>query len=182
MLDRLKTTILMRTLSLTLLACFAVVPTTGCVEEEGDDGGGGAVCGDGVCSFGEAESCSDCATEPDADPGPQPVCGDGICQAGETSACADCAPVNASLRVQNSTSVAIWYLYIAPCGASDWGPDRLGANTIPTGTSFTFTGIPGGCYHLLAHTSAGASGTYWQTPNSGVTLSPSQTYLWTLVD
>jgi hypothetical protein len=44
----------------------------------------------------------------------------------------------------------ICYLYISPSDSSDWGNDQLGADTIPTGTSYTISDIPTGTYDILA--------------------------------
>jgi hypothetical protein len=175
MLDRFKTTL--RLLGFPLLVALLAA---GCVAGDDDDGGGDddggdddgmVMCGDGVCATGET-----CAADCDG-PDPGPTCGNGICETGETSACSDCAASTASLRTQNSSSESIWYLYVRTCGASSWGNDQLGANTIPVGNSFTLTGIPPGCYDFHADAQ---SGTWWERP--GVTLLGGQTYTWTLID
>jgi hypothetical protein len=80
----------------------------------------------------------------------------------------------ASLTVVNNSGQAIWYLYISPTTNSSWGDDQLGVNTIPAGSSYTFTGLTPGSYDLKAEDSAHNALKTWM----GVSLTGSTT--WTI--
>lgn len=56
----------------------------------------------------------------------------------------------ASIEIINQSDQEIWYVYISPSDADDWGEDLLESTTIPVGESYTLTGIPEGTYDLLA--------------------------------
>jgi hypothetical protein len=45
-------------------------------------------------------------------------------------------PPNRDVTVQNETDLALRELYLAPPGAADRGPDRLGSDTVAAGTTF----------------------------------------------
>jgi hypothetical protein len=50
----------------------------------------------------------------------------------------------ATLYVVNNSSDEVAYLYVAPTGSADWGPDVLGAeNTIEPGQTFSVQVVPG---------------------------------------
>jgi len=49
--------------------------------------------------------------------------------------------MSASLKVVNNSTTSIWYLYVSPSGNSNWGYDQLGGSVIPSGRSFTLTGL-----------------------------------------
>jgi hypothetical protein len=119
-----------------------------------------AECGNGVCEDGETSACSDCAEEP--------VCGNGVCEEGETSACSDCAApaTDGGIVVENNSGYSVYYLYIAPCGSSSWGPDLLGSQVLPSGYQLEFTEVPPGCYDLLAESSGDM---YWEADPFNVT-------------
>jgi hypothetical protein len=156
---------------LAISACLAVAATA-C---KGDDPSG-PVCGNGYCESGEsAASCpADCHTSA--------VCGNGSCESGEsTASCpADCGGGGtASVLLQNTSSYSVWYFYIAACGTESWGPDQLGASTIPSGSQGTVSNIPPGCYGLWA---TGEDGYPNWLHDGGVTLTGGSTYTWTLTD
>lgn len=56
----------------------------------------------------------------------------------------------AALRVVNTSSRPIFFVYFSACTDAQWGPDRLGDATIAPGQSFTFGDLPPGCYDLRA--------------------------------
>lgn len=49
----------------------------------------------------------------------------------------------------NNTGVPIYYVYISPCSASNWGDDQLGSNVVMPGNTWTWT-MNAGCYDLKA--------------------------------
>jgi hypothetical protein len=149
------------------------------------------VCGNNVCDPGETpQSCpGDCSTCGNhvCDPGEthascpgdcaeMSTCNNHICEAGETSTCPNDCP--ATLRVANTSSYVIWYLYLAPCFTSSWSVDQLGAHVINPQQTFTLTGVPPACWRFRA-TNSNAS-IYWETAQSGFNLQPSSTFTWTL--
>ncbi len=54
------------------------------------------------------------------------------------------------LQIVNDSGTDIWYLFVSPSDAEDWGDDRLGGDTIPAGSSYTLTGIDDGVYDVQA--------------------------------
>ncbi|MBX9588760.1 MAG: hypothetical protein K2X43_05605 [Hyphomonadaceae bacterium] len=70
-------------------------------------------------------------------------------------------PSEHPLTVTNSTDMAIGYLYVAGCGAGEWGKDRLGAKEIIEPGARKLFSIKGGkddcCYDLRAKLQSGAS-------------------------
>jgi hypothetical protein len=126
------------------------------------------VCGDGVCQSDETSaSCpADCH-----------VCGDGVCQSDESvSSCeADCA---GTLVVQNASSKTVLNLYVAPCGATTWGNDQLGAHLIYPNGTFTLHQIPPGCYLFRA---VASDSSYWER-TSGTNIAAGGTFTWTLLN
>jgi hypothetical protein len=78
----------------------------------------------------------------------------------------------ASLTVVNQTSESVCYMRISPTSVSTWGDDWLGADTIPSGASYTFYVTPGD-YDVRAEYCGGGE-MEWR----GVDLSGSVT--WTL--
>jgi hypothetical protein len=65
-------------------------------------------------------------------------------------------PTTGSLRVTNNNALSVWFLYLSPVSSSSWGLDQLGASTIPSGGSFTISGITPGSYDCKAVLSNGA--------------------------
>lgn len=66
-------------------------------------------------------------------------------------ACDDIIGANdATIVVENYASISVREIYIADCGASDWGSDELGpTETIPPGHDREF-GVAAGCHDLRA--------------------------------
>lgn len=48
-----------------------------------------------------------------------------------------------SFVVANRTDQSLHYLYASECSQNNWGPDQLGSDTVPAGSSYTFTITPG---------------------------------------
>jgi hypothetical protein len=85
----------------------------------------------------------------------------------------------ASLQVVNTSGFTIYYIYISPDASADWGPDQLGsANTIPSGTTFTFTDITPGTYDLEARAFGNVAVIKSTYPAPGITFLGDQTYIW----
>ncbi len=60
-----------------------------------------------------------------------------------------------TIRVSNSTSAAIWFVYFSPCSTTDWGVDRLGDDVILSGSSVQWASVPTGCWDVKAELSDG---------------------------
>ena len=78
------------------------------------------------------------------------------------------------LQVANTADHSGWYVFVRPCGTSDWGNDLLGADVISVGETQTFT-VTTGCKDVLLETElahAGVARYDSQTfsPDSTVTL------------
>lgn len=54
------------------------------------------------------------------------------------------------LQIINGSDTDIWYLFLSPSDAEDWGDDQLGGDTIPAGSSYTLPDITDGVYDLQA--------------------------------
>lgn len=68
-----------------------------------------------------------------------------------------------SLEITNQSSRDIWYVYISPSDADDWGDDWLAGDVIPAGESYTIRGIPAGVYDLQAEDEdGGVIETLWE--------------------
>ncbi len=52
------------------------------------------------------------------------------------------------LQVINSSGTDIWYLFVSPSDANEWGDDQLGGDTIPAGGSYTVTDLEDGVYDV----------------------------------
>jgi hypothetical protein len=74
-----------------------------------------------------------------------------------------------TLILHNNTGVIIWYVYISPSTEATWGEDRLGAEVVAAGATFSWTLDPGhydlraeGSDHNVLHTQWDANivGTY----------------------
>lgn len=61
---------------------------------------------------------------------------------------------DAYLTVTNLTGDSIWYIYISPSGAAEWGEDWLGGDVIMSGESYDFV-VPEGSYDMAAADSDG---------------------------
>lgn len=82
----------------------------------------------------------------------------------------------ATLKLVNSSSYDVYYLYVAPCDAITWGADQLGTEIVPAGKEFTLSNIPPGCYHLLADTNTLI---FWES-DGPVNLRGNHTFSWIL--
>ncbi|HOU15359.1 MAG TPA: hypothetical protein PKZ84_19810 [Anaerolineae bacterium] len=68
-----------------------------------------------------------------------------------------------SLEITNQSSRDIWYVFISPSDADDWGDDWLAGDIIPAGESYTIAGIPAGVYDLQAEDeNGGVIETLWE--------------------
>lgn len=56
----------------------------------------------------------------------------------------------ATLEIINDSGVDIWYVYLSPSKADDWGEDWLGGDTISDGATYMITGIADGIYDIKA--------------------------------
>lgn len=56
------------------------------------------------------------------------------------------------LDITNGTNVSVFFVLMRDCGATDWGPDLLGANVIPAGVGQSFVVTPG-CHDVRLETS-----------------------------
>jgi len=59
-------------------------------------------------------------------------------------------PEGARLEITNDSGMAVWYVYISPADADEWGEDWLGDNVIGDGETYTIEGIPEGVYDVKA--------------------------------
>jgi hypothetical protein len=147
----------------------AAALATACVGEQPSDDDDGSE-GSGASTSG-----------PGSGAGPtDPECGNGRCEEGETaSSCSsDCSSGgSATLVIENNSSLTVFYLYVAPCSATNWGPDQLNSNVIVSGDTFTLGEIPADCYDLRAETQDGG---YWEAQDTY--MSGGQTYTWPLTD
>jgi len=91
------------------------------------------------------------------------------------SSCAIILDTKAKLRIVNSSSYTVVYLYVYPSGSADEGPDQLGNNTITSGSEFLLTDIPEGTYDIKA---VDQDNGYWQASNEY--LAGGNTYCMTL--
>jgi hypothetical protein len=127
---------------------------------------------DGVCDPSESQqSCpSDCKPS-------TAKCGDNLCDGGETadSCVADCT---GRLRMTNSSSYTIYYLYFRTCASGTWSANQL-TQPVGPGVSLTMTGIPFGCWAFRADDSGHAH--YWEK-NPGVNFTTNAPYQWTLIN
>ncbi len=62
-----------------------------------------------------------------------------------------------TVDIVNNSGQAIWYIYISPSDADDWGSDWLGADIVASGERHTITDIPVGVYDLKAESQSGHS-------------------------
>lgn len=59
-------------------------------------------------------------------------------------------PEGASIEITNESGIDVWYVYISPSKADDWGEDWLDDVIIPDGETHTIFGIPEGVYDVRA--------------------------------
>lgn len=60
------------------------------------------------------------------------------------------APEGATIEITNDSDVDVWYVYLSPADASEWGDDWLGGDVIAAGETYTLVGIPAGTYDVKA--------------------------------
>lgn len=83
----------------------------------------------------------------------------------------------AVLTVSNQTITPVWFMYISPCSASDWGNDQLGSNeTIASGGRRSWN-LREGCYDLRAEFSDGGFAEEFD-----VQLYRGDEFVWTIYD
>jgi hypothetical protein len=87
-------------------------------------------------------------------------------------------PGIAALKVVNSSSYAIYYLYVSNVADTSWGTDQLDSSIIAVNNSFTVPNIPVGRYDFCTRTIGYAQ----ETTLTGVLLSTGQTYVWTVTN
>jgi len=56
----------------------------------------------------------------------------------------------ATLEITNNSGVDVWYVYLSPSKADEWGEDWLGDDVIGDGETYTIVGIPEGVYDVKA--------------------------------
>jgi hypothetical protein len=54
-----------------------------------------------------------------------------------------------SVRVENSSSEPVYFLFVSPCTSDSWGPDQLGDDILQAGQGKTITVEPD-CYDVRA--------------------------------
>ncbi len=59
-------------------------------------------------------------------------------------------PEGASIEIANESGKDVWYVYLSPSKADDWGEDWLGDDVILDGSTHTIVGIPEGIYDVIA--------------------------------
>ena len=84
--------------------------------------------------------------------------------------------MSASLNVINRASNSLHYFYASSCSDGRWGPDQLGTETIPSGTSHAFSMTPG-CWDLRATFADGQ-----EVERRGVQLASNASLDWTIRD
>lgn len=53
-----------------------------------------------------------------------------------------------AVQIVNASNESIFYVYMSPASDSSWGPDLLGANTLPVGQALTLSDIGEGYWDL----------------------------------
>lgn len=79
-----------------------------------------------------------------------------------------------TVRVVNSTTRPIFFVYLSPCADTEWGPDRLGADVISAGASFQFTNLRAGCWDARAVLDNNQA-----AERLGFTVTAGQVFTWT---
>ena len=61
------------------------------------------------------------------------------------------APAGATIEITNDSGIEVWYVFISPSDAEEWGEDWLGDdNVLSDGQVHTVAGIPEGTYDVMA--------------------------------
>ncbi|MGC9469194.1 MAG: hypothetical protein ACP5HS_11430 [Anaerolineae bacterium] len=55
-------------------------------------------------------------------------------------------PKGSTLEIVNNSGQEIWYLYVSPADAEEWGEDQLGEDIIPAGATYMLSGLSDGLY------------------------------------
>jgi hypothetical protein len=78
-------------------------------------------------------------------------------------------PAGATIEITNESGVDIWYVFLSPSHAEEWGEDWLGDEAvIRDGQTHTITGIPEGQYDVMAKDENGeAIETWWEVDVEG---------------
>ncbi len=80
------------------------------------------------------------------------------------------APKGSGLQIINATDRDIWYLFLSPTDATEWGEDQLGSEIIYAGETFTLSELPDGVYDLQVRDSNDAIiQTVWGLEIAGAT-------------
>jgi len=59
------------------------------------------------------------------------------------------------LEIANQSGADIWYVYLSPSKAEEWGEDRLGDDIVRDGETYVIEGVPNGVYDLRAEDKEG---------------------------
>jgi hypothetical protein len=59
-------------------------------------------------------------------------------------------PEGATLEITNDSGTDVWYVYLSPAKADEWGEDWMGDYVIGDGETYAITGIPEGTYDVKA--------------------------------
>ena len=59
-------------------------------------------------------------------------------------------PTGVTLEIVNDSGVDVWYVYLSPSKADEWGEDWLADDVIKDGQTYSITGIPEGVYDVRA--------------------------------
>jgi hypothetical protein len=70
------------------------------------------------------------------------------------------APTTTAIRITNQSTRAAWYLYWRPCGAEDFGEDRLGSGNVLSSNESFAAALDPGCYDVLTITDPGEAPYY----------------------
>jgi len=60
------------------------------------------------------------------------------------------APQGATLEITNDSGVEVWYVYLSPSKADQWGEDWLEDHVVKDGQTYAIEGIPEGIYDVRA--------------------------------
>jgi len=60
------------------------------------------------------------------------------------------APQGATLEITNDSGIDVWYVYLSPSKADQWGEDWMGDQVIRDGETYSIAGVPEGIYDVRA--------------------------------
>ena len=78
-----------------------------------------------------------------------------------------------SIRIVNTTTRAIYYVYLSPCSSTDWGTDKLGSTTIISGSSKQWDALAAGCWDAKAVLDNNLA-----AERLGITVAPGSVFQW----